>query len=95
MCLKLILAQVRAKRETTGDLRAQVAANNTGIRRFGSLLDRLGMKVVANYIDELIAYTEGTHTCRRWPSCPKEFTPPMGLWTMTALPITLCTWWQK
>jgi len=56
--LKLILAQVRAKRETAGDLRAQVAANNTGIRRFGALLDRLGAEMVANYIEELIAYTE-------------------------------------
>lgn len=57
--LKLILGQVRAKRETAGDLRAQVAANNTGIRRFCALLDRLGAATVANYIDELIAYTEG------------------------------------
>ena len=29
----LILAQIRAKREIAGDLRAQIAANNTGVRR--------------------------------------------------------------
>ena len=30
---RLVLAQIRSKRETAGDLRAQIAANNTGIRR--------------------------------------------------------------
>ena len=54
----LILAQVRAKRETAGDFRAQIASNNTGIRRLGSLLDRLGHETVGLYIDELIAYTD-------------------------------------
>ena len=54
----LILAQVRAKRETAGDFRAQIASNNTGIRRLGSLLDRLGPETVGLYIDELIAYTD-------------------------------------
>jgi N-methylhydantoinase B len=55
---KLVLAQIRTKRETAGDIRAQVAANNTGIRRLGELLDRLGHDQVMDYIDELIAYTE-------------------------------------
>ncbi|MCY4475195.1 MAG: hydantoinase B/oxoprolinase family protein [Chloroflexi bacterium] len=54
----LILAQVRAKRETAGDFRAQIAANNTGIRRLTSLLDRMGQETVARYIDELIEYTD-------------------------------------
>src|SRR5438270_8432047 len=55
---RLILAQIRSKRETGGDLRAQVAANTTGIRRIGALLDRLGRDTVAEYLGELIAYTE-------------------------------------
>ena len=54
----LVLAQVRAKRETAGDFRAQIAANNTGIRRLTSLLDRMGPETVARYIDELIEYTD-------------------------------------
>ncbi len=54
----LVLAQVRAKRETAGDFRAQIAANNTGIRRLTSLLDRIGPETVARYIDELIEYTD-------------------------------------
>lgn len=54
----LIMAQVRAKRETAGDFRAQIAANNTGIRRLTALLDRLSPETVSLYIDELIAYTD-------------------------------------
>ena len=54
----LVLAQVRAKRETAGDFRAQIAANNTGIRRLTSLLDRMGPDTVGGYIDELMEYTD-------------------------------------
>lgn len=56
--LKLVLSQVRAKRETRGDLRAQVAANNTGVHRLGALFERFEVETMANYIDELIAYTQ-------------------------------------
>ena len=55
---RLILAQIRSKHETGGDLRAQIAANNTGARRLISLLDRTGPETVSFYIDELNAYTE-------------------------------------
>jgi N-methylhydantoinase B len=54
----LVLAQVRAKRETAGDFRAQIAANNTGIRRMNALLDRMGVGTVQRYVDELIEYTD-------------------------------------
>ena len=54
----LVLAQVRAKRETAGDFRAQIASNNTGIRRMTALLDRMGQDTVERYIDELIEYTD-------------------------------------
>ena len=53
----LVLAQVRAKRETAGDFRAQIAANNTGIRRMTALLDRMGVDTVERYVNELIEYT--------------------------------------
>ena len=55
---RLVLAQIRSKRETAGDFRAQVAANNTGIRRLQALLERMGATTVSFYIDELISYTE-------------------------------------
>lgn len=54
----LLMAQVRAKRETAGDFRAQIASNNTGIRRMTSLLDRLTPETVSEYVNELIDYTD-------------------------------------
>ena len=36
---ELVIAQIRSKRETRGDFRAQVAANNSGARRLGALAD--------------------------------------------------------
>ena len=35
---RLVLAQIRSQRETAGDFRAQLAANNTGVRRLSTLL---------------------------------------------------------
>ena len=55
---KLVLAQIRSKHETGGDLRAQVAANATGVRRIGAVIDRHGLDTVRQAIDELVAYTE-------------------------------------
>ena len=55
---RLVLEQIRSKRETAGDFRAQIAANNTGIRRIVALLDQYGTETVAYYINELLDYTE-------------------------------------
>jgi N-methylhydantoinase B len=55
---KLVLAQIRSKHETGGDLRAQVAANTTGIRRIGAVLDRHGLDTVRQAMEELLEYTE-------------------------------------
>lgn len=55
---RLVLAQIRSKRETAGDLRAQIAANNTGIRRIAALVERVGLATLNFYIDELLNYTE-------------------------------------
>ena len=38
--LSFILQNIRTQKETRGDLMAQVAANNVGVRRFGEVLDR-------------------------------------------------------
>ncbi len=54
----LVLAQIRSKHETSGDLRAQVAANATGVRRVQALVARHGLDVVAGVMDEVLAYTE-------------------------------------
>src|SRR6185437_16842011 len=52
----LILAQIRSKHETGGDLRAQIAANNTGVRRVQALVDRHGRHTIGATMDELLAY---------------------------------------
>lgn len=54
---QLVLAQIRSKHETAGDLRAQIAANNTGGRRLLSLSQQHGTNELNYYIEELIAYT--------------------------------------
>ena len=54
----LLLAQIRSKHETAGDLRAQVAANTTGVKRIQALVERHGLDTVRTTIDELVDYTE-------------------------------------
>ena len=45
----LILAQIRSKHETGGDLRAQVAANATGVRRVQALVGRHGRDAIVEF----------------------------------------------
>jgi N-methylhydantoinase B len=54
---RLVLAQMRSKRETAGDFRAQIAANITGERRLHELVERIGCDQLNLYIDGLIDYT--------------------------------------
>jgi len=54
----LILAQIRSKHETAGDVRAQIAANNTGVRRLQALVARHGRETIAETMRELLDYTE-------------------------------------
>ncbi len=56
--LKMILANVRAKKEVAGDLRAQIVANGIGIRRLGTLVERYGAPAFRGYIEKLIEYAE-------------------------------------
>ena len=56
--LKLVLANIRAPRETNGDLRAQLSANVVGTRRVAALLQRYSAEALARFCDELMAYTD-------------------------------------
>jgi N-methylhydantoinase B len=67
--LKWFLANVRGKKESAGDLRAQVASNKLGIRRIVELLDKFGVDVVNTAIKQLYSYTERRvrHEFARFP----------------------------
>ena len=54
----LLLANVRTPDERRGDLRAQVAANRTGRRRYRALVDRYGRDDLAAATDDVMAYAE-------------------------------------
>jgi len=55
---KMVLANVRAKKEVAGDLRAQIAANEMGIRRLTVIAEHYGTETIEFYIDRLLEYTE-------------------------------------
>ena len=55
---RLVMAQIRSKRETAGDFRAQISANLTGERRFQEMLARYGRETVLEYAGAILDYTE-------------------------------------
>jgi N-methylhydantoinase B len=54
---RMFSANIRARKETAGDFRAQIAANVTGERRVAELLRRFGLADLDEYAEELFAYT--------------------------------------
>ncbi len=56
--LDLILANVRTPDERSGDLKAQIGANQRGVMRLTELVHRYGRQEVAHYMRELLHYTE-------------------------------------
>ena len=54
----LILANVRTPQERSGDLLAQIAANQRGATRLQDILVRYGRQEVSKYMEQLLAYTE-------------------------------------
>jgi N-methylhydantoinase B len=56
--LKMILANVRTPEERKGDLYAQIAANNMGVRRILELTEKYGFDELLFYAEESIDYAE-------------------------------------
>ena len=56
--MDLILANVRTPGERSGDLWAQIAANQRGARRLVEMAVKYGAGEVSFYMEELLAYTE-------------------------------------
>jgi len=54
----IILKNVRLPETTQGDIAAQTAGVQTGIRRFHSMLERYGRDLVLAGIEEILAYSE-------------------------------------
>jgi N-methylhydantoinase B len=54
----LLLAQIRSKRVTTGDFRAQVAANTVGARRLVDLVEKYGVTDFDQYVAAVVDYTD-------------------------------------
>ena len=75
--LRLILTNVRATRETNGDLRAQLSANFVGAARIAELASRYPADEIGKFFDELIAYTE------RWTAVDLARLPS-GTWEAEA-----------
>jgi N-methylhydantoinase B len=75
--LGLILENVRAKRETNGDLRAQLSANFVGVARIVQIARRHPPEQLENFFDELIAHTE------RWTARDLALLPS-GSWEAEA-----------
>ncbi len=55
--LNLILANIRAPRETNGDLRAQMSANVVGARRVAAMVEQHSVELLETFYDDLISYT--------------------------------------
>ena len=55
---QFLVRNVRAKREVTGDIRAQMAGNRAGIQRMQELLTKYSQETLSLYIEELMNYTE-------------------------------------
>src|SRR2546426_7043485 len=54
----LIRSNFRGTREISGDFRAQTAANRLGAQRIEALVAQHGAATLAQYLDELLRYTE-------------------------------------
>ncbi len=57
--LRVLLANVRVPEQNWGDLKAQVAAVNTGERRILELVRRFGVRTVRDGLADLLDYAEG------------------------------------
>jgi N-methylhydantoinase B len=56
---RVILANVRTPIERQGDLRAQIAANLTGVNRFEAILVKYSQSVVSQFLEDFHAYSRG------------------------------------
>ena len=88
---QFLLANVRAKHETAGDLGAQIASNKLGDRRIRELAAKYGPRLLEECMEDLLAYT-AVRTRRRSRPSRAGATVPRGSWTTTATPTSRSGW---
>ncbi|UGS38313.1 hydantoinase B/oxoprolinase family protein [Capillimicrobium parvum] len=87
----IILANVRLAHNTEGDIAAQTAGIQTGMRRFHSLLERYGRDMVMAGIDGIIQYSERhmRSEIERIPDGTYSFTDYMDTDGVTGRPVKI------
>ena len=86
----LILAQIRSKHETGGDLRAQIAANVTGVRRLQALAARHGRETLVADDGRAARLHRAPHARRARGAPARHVTRPRASSTRTATPTSRC-----
>jgi len=73
---RLLAINVRVPDRVLGDLRAQYAAAQVGVRELGRLFERYGTQTARSYLTELLDYAERLtrEEIRRWPKGSFTFT---------------------
>jgi N-methylhydantoinase B len=73
---RLLAINVRVPERVLGDLRAQYAAAQVGVRELGRLFERYGTQTARSYLTELLDYAERLtrEEIRRWPKGSFTFT---------------------
>lgn len=91
LLVERIRRNMRDPQERLGDLRAQVAANRTGDRRFRAYLEKYGLETFEAFCDEVMAYSdrrvraalervpEGTYEAKDWLDDDGVFDDPLSI----------------
>ena len=89
---KLILANVRTPDERAGDLRAQLAANRTGIERLLELVERYGADQISEDMKNLLHYSERMtrQLLQTLPDGTYRYQDTLDDDGITAEPVTIC-----
>ncbi len=87
---RLILAQIRSKHETGGDLRAQIAANTTGVRRVQALVDRHGRATILGDDGRAARLHRAAHAGRARRAAARRLRGRGRRSTTTATPTSRC-----
>ena len=87
---RLVLAQIRSKRETAGDFRAQIAANATGVRRLTVARRAARRRAPSRPRSTSCSTTPSGARAPSWRGCRAGRSRPRDSSTTTASPTSRC-----